>query len=94
MIADAHGPEVMRSGMYVYLSASTFDITARKIRAATKSRGSYNGRAKIVANLQTMPTKPTQRTDLPDLALRAGNRRATSVDVLLVTMRNSDADRR
>ena len=80
--------------MYVYLSASTFDITARKIRAATKSRGSYNGRAKIVANLQTMATKPTQRTDFRDLASHTGDGRATGADVLPVTARDAAAERR
>ena len=72
--------------------ASAFDITTREIQAATKSRGSYNGRAQIVANLQTMPTTPTQRTDLPDLAFDAGNRRATRADVLRVSARGADKD--
>ena len=80
--------------MYVYLSASAFDITARAIRAATKSRGSYNGRAKIVANLQTMPTTPAQRTDLPDIAFDAGDCRATSADVESVTAYDAVVDRR
>jgi hypothetical protein len=70
--------------------ASALDITTREIQAATKSRGSYNGRAQIVANLQTMPTTPTQRTDLPDLAFHAGNRRTTRADVLRVTARGAD----
>jgi hypothetical protein len=77
-----------------YLSASAFDITARAIRAATKSRGSYNGRAKIVANLQTMPTKLTQRPDLSDQAFHAGDCRAASADVDPVTARDAAADRR
>jgi hypothetical protein len=84
----------MRSGMYVYLSASTFDITARAIRAATKSRGSYNGRAQIVANLQTMPTTTAQRTDLPDIAFDDGDSRSAGADVLPVTARGADKDRR
>jgi hypothetical protein len=45
---------VVRGGIRDSLSASTFDITARVIRAAMKLRGSYNGCARIVANLQTM----------------------------------------
>jgi hypothetical protein len=80
--------------MYVYLSASTFDITARKIRAATKSRGSYNGRGKIVANLQTMPTTTAQRTDLPDIAFDDGDSRPAGADVLPGTGRDAAADRR
>jgi hypothetical protein len=80
--------------MYVYLSASTFDITARKIRAATKSRGSYNGRTKIVANLQTMPMTPTQRTDLPDIVFDDDDSRPAGADVLPVTARDAAADRR
>jgi hypothetical protein len=80
--------------MYVYLSASAFDITARAIQAATKSRGSYNGRAQIVANLQTMPTTPAQRTDFPDLAFHAGDCRATSADVMPVIAHDAAADRR
>ena len=79
--------------MYVYLSASTFDITARNIRAATKSRGSYNDRAQIVANLQTMPTTPAQRTDLPEIAFDDGGSRSAGADVLPVTIRVDDKDR-
>jgi hypothetical protein len=80
--------------MYVYLSASAFDITAREIQAATKSRGSYNGRAQIVANLQTMPTTPAQRTDLPDTALGSGDSGPARVDVEPVTAGDAAGDRR
>ena len=80
--------------MYVYLSASTFDITARAIRAATKSRGSYNARAKIVANLQTMPMTPTQRTDLPDIVFDDGDSRPAGADVLPGIARDAAAERR
>jgi hypothetical protein len=50
------------------LSASSFDITARAIPAATKLRCCYTGRARTVANLQTMSMRPTQRTDLSYIA--------------------------
>ena len=74
--------------------ASAFDITAREIRAATKSRGSYNDRAQIVANLQTMLTTPAQHTDLPDLGFRAADCRATSAEVVPANARDAAEDRR
>jgi hypothetical protein len=87
-------PRWFGTGCMFTFPASAFDITTREIQAATKSRGSYNGRAQIVANLQTMPTTPTQRADLPDLAFHAGNRRATSADFPPVTARAAGTDRR
>ena len=75
-------PLVACGGIRDSLSASAFDITAREIPTATKLRGSYNGLAQIVANLQTMPIRRAQRPDLPDIAVTGTGVRAARLQSL------------
>ena len=46
-----------------YIRPDNSDITATRFAAATKTRGCYNGRVKVVANLPPMRTCDAQAAD-------------------------------
>jgi hypothetical protein len=70
----------------------SFDITATRFAAATKTCGCYNGRIEVVVNLSSMRVCDAQAADSPEIA--AAGRRSVSRWSAVTTKRLCDATKR